>query len=1402
MIQASPMLSDSFRPRVLTEPATLRKSLLNYSDSSSSLRDSSSMRSRAPGRRRARHTSAYANTYLRHLTKSTATNTIAAQMKKRRRELRRKRHAQKSATKVGPVASFSSYWTLHQLIRESHKLGQANTNSMSTPVPTEMIYSERALEMRKHQMWEQCHQQKEKISDEMDVSMVMLPPEFLFQHNLHHHARERSLVATMAALRRLVSAVKAGAWDRWMQFVYHARRVEQRDRMELFRKRRGQELLRQIGQRIFFAQLYRGFSTWRRVLRRMKRARAGQMATTIQRWWRGHHSRKLTRRLVRMHELNLRLVLFVEWAERQWRVRRAKERALLQNQHGAAIKITAFLRIVGSMRIAELRRQEIQREREYRLLCERMAMRVQCAWRCRQGRFSLYLRRRALQMVEEEREFAAVDIQRVWRGFAGRLIGYDIMEQRRREQRAVQYLRQMLHRQLALAYRSWSSHTRKMVGMRCMLRRGLMGCKQQHFEKWHNYVEHVQKTRLAHEKRLEELRRAELRRQRHEEENRRKVKAALAKMFHRYLVLSFNSWQLYANTMRRAREMALSHLVAHERQMFQRWLMYIRELKHERELERQRAELERRRREAEELAAEKERQRKLRWSLNRIRMKSMASSFGTWCEMVQQNKRLKGMMLRALQGEKRRRFDRWWEAVCESREHFNTSSVFLKRLLNRRLYAAFLSWAEYYRRMVRVRARFARAMMRDKHLRFELWSEFTLESISIRALRTLQEVQMRRKRLVGLSRAMNTVVQQIMMTEIPDMSRDDVRVLQRAVRLIGSHQEVEERCVIRVQSSWRAHKGRLAYHLKMQAKRIREAEEFAASQRLQKLIRGHQGRRRSLMLKEQRQKEELRQQYLRERRQKEEREKWLREAEETTLRETLLLKRKQEMELEKARMRAEMARLQAEEAKYREEELQRKKREREMAELQQRADHVAQFGGWTEVPDIATGAVYYYNELTGASQWERPPELGGGADDDDPEKAWIELPHGSGQSYWYNTITKESTWDDPRVAQVRVPKQKKRFCQGPGCAHTESPKLAVRECPKCEKDFCMQCHVQEHRSRRKADHRFKPIVHKAVKGLACRDCDSVATRWCKECDANFCDNCWAWAHQAGTLALHQSINFIRGAPVCIECQNRVAVRTCQQCGDPFCEKCYDQQHRSGTKARHNWMPLEVFKETLKDDEEYCAICEVRAADRMCDPCNEQYCERCFKETHTGPKTEHNWTAWSKIKTGKDWVEINDEATGATLYFNVKTKQTTDKRPVGLMTGKQRDQEKKRRMAEREMQSRLDKEREMLELREQLQAVSAEAKRTQEELVEAKKVQLPQRRRSLFREVLGSPKKVLRASIIRHEIKQENHAAETKFLRDRLVTADREAELEQEAKVFGSERHADRVVSDLISKINT
>lgn len=77
--------------------------------------------------------------------------------------------------------------------------------------------------------------------------------------------------------------------------------------------------------------------------------------------------------------------------------------------------------------------------------------------------------------------------------------------------------------------------------------------------------------------------------------------------------------------------------------------------------------------------------------------------------------------------------------------------------------------------------------------------------------------------------------------------------------------------------------------------------------------------------------------------------------------------------------------------------------------------------GWVEANDLASGVTYYYHEISGKSQWERPVEasssLKAPSGTQLPED-WVEvLDETSGQKYYYHTKNQVSTWERPGKSQ-------------------------------------------------------------------------------------------------------------------------------------------------------------------------------------------------------------------------------------------------------------------------------------------------------------------------------------------------------------------------------------------------
>nr|XP_011470966.1 PREDICTED: polyglutamine-binding protein 1 isoform X2 [Fragaria vesca subsp. vesca] len=77
--------------------------------------------------------------------------------------------------------------------------------------------------------------------------------------------------------------------------------------------------------------------------------------------------------------------------------------------------------------------------------------------------------------------------------------------------------------------------------------------------------------------------------------------------------------------------------------------------------------------------------------------------------------------------------------------------------------------------------------------------------------------------------------------------------------------------------------------------------------------------------------------------------------------------------------------------------------------------------GWVAAKDPTSGALYYFNETTGRSQWEKPAETSSNAPLPSPlslPEDWVEaLDETTGHKYYYNTKTYVSQWKHPDSSQ-------------------------------------------------------------------------------------------------------------------------------------------------------------------------------------------------------------------------------------------------------------------------------------------------------------------------------------------------------------------------------------------------
>lgn len=75
---------------------------------------------------------------------------------------------------------------------------------------------------------------------------------------------------------------------------------------------------------------------------------------------------------------------------------------------------------------------------------------------------------------------------------------------------------------------------------------------------------------------------------------------------------------------------------------------------------------------------------------------------------------------------------------------------------------------------------------------------------------------------------------------------------------------------------------------------------------------------------------------------------------------------------------------------------------------------------------------------------------------------------------------------------------------------------------------------------------------------------------------------------------------------CVECTTRVAIRYCNECTDQFCTKCYKDTHALGARKNHTYSALGPLD---------CTECEQALAERWCVACDEAFCDACWRKVH-------------------------------------------------------------------------------------------------------------------------------------------------------------------------------------------
>lgn len=179
-------------------------------------------------------------------------------------------------------------------------------------------------------------------------------------------------------------------------------------------------------------------------------------------------------------------------------------------------------------------------------------------------------------------------------------------------------------------------------------------------------------------------------------------------------------------------------------------------------------------------------------------------------------------------------------------------------------------------------------------------------------------------------------------------------------------------------------------------------------------------------------------------------------------------------------------------------------------------------------------------------------------------------------------------------------------CQSLDCLladRIEPPNLATYFCGECPNGerfaslnsaeaslhegcfYCDQCFLKAHETAQESHHLVKAL-HFRTGALLCCDCNGrLASRQCEECDEQFCAACFEIVHAHSVNKydhLWSPIDIVKDElpnekdVYCIDCDRRRATKLCNLCGDGFCDVCFETGHEKGKKQHHTWIPWESF----------------------------------------------------------------------------------------------------------------------------------------------------------------------------------------------------------------------------------
>ncbi|GBG34155.1 Pre-mRNA-processing protein PRP40 [Hondaea fermentalgiana] len=196
------------------------------------------------------------------------------------------------------------------------------------------------------------------------------------------------------------------------------------------------------------------------------------------------------------------------------------------------------------------------------------------------------------------------------------------------------------------------------------------------------------------------------------------------------------------------------------------------------------------------------------------------------------------------------------------------------------------------------------------------------------------------------------------------------------------------------------------------------------------------------------------------------------------------------------------------------------------------------------------------------------------------DRAWTEVPVDETQPesdcYFYNELTGHSQWEVPDcIAQERA--------------------REARDAERSEKAAALVQAFEAKRTARPAEtllcRRNVPWVSALAMcnrpaTIHCHHCNEnqLANRRCTPCGDDFCDNCWKLTHRTAAREKHVFEAYSRftrpeleyGDRWCPYCDLAPAARNCKHCGDIYCVECYEEFHENGRRRTHVWTPANDY----------------------------------------------------------------------------------------------------------------------------------------------------------------------------------------------------------------------------------